>query len=182
MRAEAILETCQSFCHYDAESEAVGRCWIFQPSAQLIHSEHIECSSTNTISTTNCTRGISASNKHLILNVKTSFDLSQVLVQFKTHGLVPLTLEFLGAEQNTRIVFHTLEAIFSICLLGNIVHLTQLEEETSQKKFLFPQFVVCYSYNYTLFYFEELFIVIWYFKNRNWSDINSIDIRNEWLI
>lgn len=82
--------------------------------------------------------------------LKLTIILSQVLVQFQSHGLVPLTLEFLSAEQNTRIVFHTLEAIFSICLLGNIVHLTQLEEETSQKELLFPQFVVPYLYKFHL--------------------------------
>jgi ubiquitin-protein ligase E3 B len=66
----------------------------------------------------------------------------QLLGQFKSNELLPLILEFLSAEQNTRIVFHTLEATFSICLLGNIIHMAQMEEEGSLKKLIFPQFVV----------------------------------------
>jgi len=64
-------------------------------------------------------------------------------VQFKSNELLRLILQFLSAEQNTRIVFHTLEATFAICLLGNIIHLAQMEDEISFKKIIFPQFVVC---------------------------------------
>jgi len=56
-------------------------------------------------------------------------------------------LDFLNAEQNTRIVFHTLEATFSICLLGNIIQLTQMEEEESLKNLIFPNFVVSFLDN-----------------------------------
>lgn len=70
------------------------------------------------------------------------FLCSQLLGQFKSNKLLPLILEFLSAEQNTRIVFHTLEATFSICLLGNVIHLTQMEDEESLKMIIFPQFVV----------------------------------------
>ncbi|XP_046442108.1 ubiquitin-protein ligase E3B-like [Daphnia pulex] len=61
--------------------------------------------------------------------------------QFKSSALLTRILEFLNAEQNTRIVFHTLEATFSICLLGNIIQLTQMEEEESLKNLIFPNFV-----------------------------------------
>lgn len=64
------------------------------------------------------------------------------MAQFKSNELLTRILDFLSTEQNTRIVFHTLEATFSICLLGNIIHLTQMEEENSLKNLIFPNFVV----------------------------------------
>lgn len=66
----------------------------------------------------------------------------QSVAQFKSSALLTRFLEFLNTEQNTRIIFHTLEATFSICLLGNIIHLTQMEEEESLKNLIFPNFVV----------------------------------------
>ena len=71
-------------------------------------------------------------------------------MQFKSNELLRLVLEYLSAEQNTRIVFHTLEATFAICLLGNIIHLAQMEEEASLKKLIFPQFVVKYLLNWSI--------------------------------
>lgn len=44
-----------------------------------------------------------------------------------------------------RIVFHTLEANLSLCLLANVIHIAQLEDEALQQNILYPQFVVSFE-------------------------------------
>lgn len=72
-------------------------------------------------------------------------------MHFSSHNIFTVLLKFLSAEQNTRIIFHTLEANFAICLLGNIIHLARLEEDDCLKTLIFPNFVVSKRFHFKCF-------------------------------
>ena len=106
----------------------------------------------------------------------------QSVIPIKNHRLLSRSLDFLDAEQNTRIVFHTLEATLSICLLANIIHLAQMEDEETLKSLLYPQFVVWHFYFlpkgslYTIFFLwagsSALFAGYWNIVSVTWP-LNS---------
>ncbi|XP_022103880.1 ubiquitin-protein ligase E3B-like [Acanthaster planci] len=47
----------------------------------------------------------------------------------KKHNLFKQSLDFLAKEQNTKIIFNVLEGNYALCLLANLVHLGQLEQQ-----------------------------------------------------
>lgn len=70
----------------------------------------------------------------------------------KTHGIYQRVLSFLQEEQCSRIVLNSLECSYSLCLLANVLELSQLEEEVFKQTL--PDFVevmtkllnYCHSY------------------------------------
>lgn len=52
----------------------------------------------------------------------------------KTHGIYQRVLSFLQQEQSSRIVLNSLECSYTLCLLANVVELSQLEEEVFKQK------------------------------------------------
>ncbi|XP_077995296.1 ubiquitin-protein ligase E3B-like [Glandiceps talaboti] len=53
----------------------------------------------------------------------------ECLTVLKTHGVFKKSLLMLSTEQNTKIVFNSLEGNYALCLLANLVHLGNIDSE-----------------------------------------------------
>ncbi|XP_033627556.1 ubiquitin-protein ligase E3B-like [Asterias rubens] len=53
----------------------------------------------------------------------------ECLASVKTHNFFKQCLDFLAKEQNMRIIFNTLEGNYALCLMANLIHMGQLEQQ-----------------------------------------------------
>lgn len=65
---------------------------------------------------------------------------------YRNYGIFDKCIEFLGTDQNLRIVFNTLEGNYALCLLGNLIQLAYIERDHALPETYYPTFVVCIIY------------------------------------
>ncbi|XP_063241461.1 ubiquitin-protein ligase E3B isoform X2 [Bacillus rossius redtenbacheri] len=61
------------------------------------------------------------------------------------HGVLEKSLDLLGSEQNMRIVFNSLEGNYALCLVGNLVHLADIQRDDALRELYYPAFTTVIS-------------------------------------